>query len=143
MIHRTFDCRWATPSVCVSTTLRFYHFRHSRARAASGPSPIDSACPKTPRTMLDLRDRSLGRPGEAPWKGPRPSRLQPRRPRTLLSACPGGPLRATGALPRLQYIRDTPLAVLLHHNHARVCSFGLRRSSEKKLYILRIRVVEV
>ena len=33
---------------------------------------------------------------------------------------------------RLQYIKDTPLAVLLHHNHARVCSYGLRGSSEKK-----------
>ena len=58
-----------TPCVFESVTLRFCYFRHSRARTASGPSPIDSACPKTPRTMLDLPDRSLRRSREAPRPG--------------------------------------------------------------------------
>ena len=38
----------STVPTFVSTTLRFYDFRHRRALAALGPAPIDSACPKTP-----------------------------------------------------------------------------------------------
>ena len=86
-----------TPSICDSITLRFDNFRHCRDRAALGPAPIDSACPKTPIPMLVLCGRSLGRPGEAPQWLPRPSRLQPRRPWTLPSVCPSGLLRATRA----------------------------------------------
>ena len=92
------------------TTLRFYHFRHSRARAASGPSPIDSACPKTPRTMLDLRDRSLRRSREAPRRG-RPASA-------AVEAVASTAADAAFTLPSRPSTRNQSLAPLaVHHGH--------------------------
>ena len=84
-----------------SIPLRFYNFRHSRARTASGPSPIDSACSKTPRIILSSRPRSSRLAQETRGRHSVASAaveaIASTAPRPLPAAHPSSPLRASRA----------------------------------------------